>query len=377
LGDFDNRNDLTEVILPDGFMIEEFLAGGFHTFIKGKGKNGEDKLYACGSNLNGQLCLGNNVNRNQWTEAALPTGFKIEQIIVGEHHNFLKGKDVNGEDKLYASGNNFRGQLGLGDTTDRLEWTEVTIPQGFKLDKVVVGAEHSFLQGLGYGYLDKVYASGRNLEGQFGSGDGNSSNEFTEVFMPNGILLEQVMVGGAHSFLKGKDVGGEDKLYGSGFNRQGQLGLGDEMNRKKWTEVLVPQGFSVKKVMAGKAHTLLKVKDMEGQDKLFTSGANIFELGMNKDRNFTEVPRMAQGFDIEDLIAGHAHGLLKGKDANGKNKLYAFGNNYSGQLGLGDNENRRDWTGVSLDKNDWLKRILRDERNREAQAKVGRSIPCI
>ncbi|HJN37392.1 MAG TPA: hypothetical protein QF353_01290, partial [Gammaproteobacteria bacterium] len=33
----------------------------------------------------------------------------------------------NGEDKLYATGDNSAGQLGLGDTTNRDKWTEVPI----------------------------------------------------------------------------------------------------------------------------------------------------------------------------------------------------------------------------------------------------------
>ena len=104
----------------------KLMAGEYHSFLKVT-VGGEDNLYACGWNIFGQLGLGDVRKIAEWTEAPVPKDFTIEQVVVGYRHTFLKGKDVNGEDKLYATGDNSAGQLGLGDTTNRDKWTEVPI----------------------------------------------------------------------------------------------------------------------------------------------------------------------------------------------------------------------------------------------------------
>jgi alpha-tubulin suppressor-like RCC1 family protein len=89
------------------------IAGSNHTFQKGT-VDGQDKLYACGQNKYGQLGLGHTERVNQWTEVTMPKDFMIEQVIAEGQCNFLKGKD-----KLYACGWNCEGQLGLGDRRNR------------------------------------------------------------------------------------------------------------------------------------------------------------------------------------------------------------------------------------------------------------------
>ena len=361
LGDFDNRNDLTEVILPDGFMIEEFLAGGFHTFIKGKGKNGEDKLYASGNNKFGQLALSDNQDRVQWTKVIIPSEFKLEKVIAGGFHTFLKGKDKGGEDKLYASGYNRYGQLGLGDNNDRNEWTEVDLPENFKLEQFVGGGLHSFLKGT-VGGEDKLYAFGYNDYGQLGLGnDERGSHQWAEVDIPRGFRLEQVAAGGAHSFLKGT-VDGEAKLYACGNNASCQLGLGDSRKRNKLTAVDIPQGFSLEKVIAGSNNTFLKGKGVNGEDKLYACGSNHcgqLGLGYTPSRHELTEVTFSDGFKIEQVRAGNIFTFVKGT-VGGEDMIYATGDNDYGQLGLGDRWGRAEWTEVPI-RNMVLKSIVSQE----------------
>ncbi|HJN38413.1 MAG TPA: hypothetical protein QF353_06545, partial [Gammaproteobacteria bacterium] len=180
-----------------------------HTLLLAKTKQGQNKLYAYGKNNYGQLGLGDRRARNEWTEATLPEGLDLEQIIVGYNQSFLKGT-VGGEDKLYACGRNRHGQLGLGDNEDRTEWTEVPLPRGFTIDKVMAGGSFAFLTGKISGQ-DKLYACGGSRWGELGLGDRRARNEWTEATLPEGFKIEEVMAGYYHSFLKGT-VDGEDKL---------------------------------------------------------------------------------------------------------------------------------------------------------------------
>ncbi|HJN37593.1 MAG TPA: hypothetical protein QF353_02315 [Gammaproteobacteria bacterium] len=395
LGNPTARHEWTEVDLPKDFMMETVIVGGAHGFLKGKGVNGEAKLYAVGGNMYGQLGLGNtmtNINENEWTALDIPQGFRLEQVIAGGAHSFLKGKGKDGEGKIYACGANRYGQLGLGDTDSRDNLTKVTMPEGFKLEQVIAEGYHSFLKGKGSDGEQELYTSGWNKDGQLGLGDTTNRNEWTAVDIPPGFRLEKIIVGHYHSVLIGKGVNGEGKIYACGANRYGQLGLGDTTNRDKWTEVTLPDGFKIEKVIAGGDHSFLK-GTVDGEAKLYACGDNQygqlglghseprppFEQGLtrqqmidipdtysaylqgdNKGRNkFTEVP-LPKEFTIEKVIAGDEHSFLKGKGNDGEDKLYATGHNGSGQLGLGDTTNRHEWTEVPI-RNRVLKSIVSQE----------------
>ena len=360
LGDTRDRNEWTEVLVPREFSVEEVIAGK-HTFLKGKGVNGEAKLYACGRNDSGQLGLGDRLDRSEWTEVPLPDGFTIEKVIVGSYHTHLKGKGKDGEGKIYACGANRYGQLGLGDRRGRTEWTEVDLPENFKLEQFVGGGLHSFLKGT-VGGEDKLYAFGYNDYGQLGLGnDERGSHQWAEVDIPRGFRLEQVAAGGAHSFLKGT-VDGEAKLYACGNNASCQLGLGDSRKRNKLTAVDIPQGFSLEKVIAGSNNTFLKGKGVNGEDKLYACGSNHcgqLGLGYTPSRHELTEVTFSDGFKIEQVRAGNIFTFVKGT-VGGEDMIYATGDNDYGQLGLGDRWGRAEWTEVPI-RNMVLKSIVSQE----------------
>ena len=248
------------------------MAGYRHSFLKGKCKDGEDKLYASGNNKFGQLALSDNQDRVQWTKVIIPSEFKLEKVIAGGFHTFLK-VTVGGEDKLYACGKNWEGQLGLGDTTNRAEWTKVPVPQGFSVEKVRTDYMHTFLKGKGKDGEDNLYACGRNWEGQLGLGNTNNRSRWTKVPFPKDFSIEKVIAGGYHSFLKGKGKDGEDKLYACGNNYNGQLGLGNTTDRGQWTEV--PIADLLKKSQEN-------VNDLkQDADVSEASGSSSFSMGLN------------------------------------------------------------------------------------------------
>ena len=178
------------------------VAGDLHTFLYIKGKGGEDKLYATGYNI-GQLGLGDRRNRYKWTEVPLPQDFSIEKVIAGGFHTFLKGKGKDGENQLYVCGNNDCGQLGVGNTNNRSRWTKVPFPKDFSIEKVIAGGFHTFLK-VTVGGEDNLYACGWNIFGQLGLGDVRKIAEWTEAPVPKDFTIEKVMAGYRHTFLKGK-----------------------------------------------------------------------------------------------------------------------------------------------------------------------------
>jgi len=84
---------------------------------------------------------------------------KISRIAVGWYHGLI----LTEKGTLYAQGGNYCGQLGLNDFVKRKEWTRVKkIPEGIK--EVITGLQHSFLLTKD----NKVYATGDNHNGRLG-----------------------------------------------------------------------------------------------------------------------------------------------------------------------------------------------------------------
>ena len=90
--------------------MRQIVCGGFHSFILKE--SGE--LFAFGYNDYGQLGLGDNNNRNEPT--LLMIDKQIRQVVCGwAHHTFI----LKESGELIAFGNNYCGQLGLGDNKSR------------------------------------------------------------------------------------------------------------------------------------------------------------------------------------------------------------------------------------------------------------------
>ena len=129
-----------------------------------------------------------------------------------EHSLILKNDNT-----LWGCGNNNEGQLGLGDTSYRSIFTQVTT-NADDIKKIYCGYNHTLiLKNNG-----TLWGCGYNANGQLGLGDTTNRNTFIQV-TTNTNNIKSVHCGGYHTFILKND----GTLWGTGYNNDGRLGLED------------------------------------------------------------------------------------------------------------------------------------------------------
>jgi alpha-tubulin suppressor-like RCC1 family protein len=330
-----------------------------------------------------QLGLGDTVMRTKPEVLEFLKRLDVSEIALGQQHS-LAIASVPSQDEfgpmmrkglLYAWGDNFVGQLGLGDYTPRA--TPVVIRgclqtdingkcvfdfYDLKIVSVACGAFHS----LAVSDAGVLYSWGWNTKGQLGQGvvytGGNSPTPLVVHALRNqGAFIRRVAGGFAHTVAEGY-ISSVDQsfIWTWGANDKGQLGLGDFVPRSLPTRVqtlLTLNNFPivVQRLLAGLFHTVV----LSTQGDVFTVGLHSSGqlgrcLSSINGATGTCVPLPArvgnsyQSYPTFDRVA-YLSPLARGRFATsiavgslhtaaiegGGGDLFVWGNNDKGQLGLG------------------------------------------
>ena len=202
-------------------------------------------VWSCGRDIYGQLGLGNTGNRSIFTQVTTNVD-DIKSVYCGGYCTFILKNDGT----LWGCGKNSNGQLGLGDTNDRNIFTQVTTNVD-DIKEIYCGQNHTFiLKNNG-----TLWGTGYNGYGQLGLGDTSNRNTFTEI-TNNTNDIKSVYCGSNHTFI----LKNNGTLWGTGHNGYGQLGLKDTDNRTTFTQVII-NADDVKLVDCGSEHTLILEND--------------------------------------------------------------------------------------------------------------------
>ena len=191
-----------------------------------------------GANRKGQLGNG------QFTSSCVPAPIKLLRhrpvisIACGEAHTLAVTIGGN----VFAWGDNSQGQLGVGDSTNRLRPEMVRSLRNALVCDIAAGKQHSMaISPKGW-----LFAFGSNSHGQLGLGEGGEELRYISVptvvekLQPFQVL--KVSCGSAHTLVictKKQDYSQEEVthththtryVYGMGLNSSGQLGLGHTRN---------------------------------------------------------------------------------------------------------------------------------------------------
>jgi alpha-tubulin suppressor-like RCC1 family protein len=202
-----------------------------NNFVYALSSNG--KWFVAGNNSNGQFGLGSTgesfttYQELENFDSVLNSKYNWKKISCG--NNYILAISATAEVALtdtlsayamYGTGLNTSGQLGVGDTIDKLEFTRIP---GEWLD-VECGHSHT-LAISSDGKIYTLLSTGLNLSGQLGLGNTTNTNTFNPVF--TSFELMNIKCGGYSSYVTGSAT----NLLVAGSNQQGELGLGSSTER--------------------------------------------------------------------------------------------------------------------------------------------------
>uniref|UniRef100_A0A8C5M1L0 X-linked retinitis pigmentosa GTPase regulator n=1 Tax=Leptobrachium leishanense TaxID=445787 RepID=A0A8C5M1L0_9ANUR len=241
---------------------------------------------------------------------------KPAYIACGDEHTAL----VTENGKLYVFGSNNWGQLGLGPGNTINKPTCVKELKTEKVKFAACGRNHTLVSTV----QGKIFSSGSNSEGQLGLGDLKERKSFHEIsFFNTHYQIKQLSAGSNTSAALTED----GKLFMWGDNSEGQLGLGNGLTMH--TPQQVNFGKPISWISCGYYHSAFVTQDGE-----------LYTFGEPENGKLGQPPELLAGHKVPQRVSGIS-GKVKMVSCGGghtvavTDKIYTFGLGQFGQLGHG------------------------------------------
>ena len=328
LGDDKERIMFTKVTTNINNDVERVICGAYHTFIL---KN-DGSIWACGNNSNGELGLGDTTARKTFTQVTTNVS-DVKEIVCGYKCTFMLKNDGS----LWACGYNNLGQLGLNDETDRNVFTQVTTNINNDVKQVSCSLCNHVMIVKNDGSL---WACGSNDRYQLGLGSVSDKKIFTQV--TNGVnndVKEVYCTGGV--YISGSDqyngstfiVKNDGGLWAVGYTLNGQLGVnydGANSYIKAFTEVTDNININeVCQIDGGHYSSLL----LKNDGTLWAAGGG----SCRGTENESTLIFIQVDDNVKQVACGYEHTFIIKNDGS----LWGCGENENGQLGLNNNIDKK------------------------------------
>lgn len=313
----------------------QIAAGGEHSCGVANGK-----LYCWGENQYGQLGLNSTNDTAQPQIVPWSNAFNsVTDVSAGANHTCAIAYG-----NLYCWGRNNNGQLGLGDTVDRDVPVRVTFPftPNARVTKVSAGATGTCAIADG-----RAYCWGLNSSQQLADGTTTQRNSPTVVLAAVGALLGKAMTDISMGTTHACAIANSD-LYCWGSNANGRTGLNTTTGNSLPTRVeggtaglpkmngMLPR---VSSVSAGNDFTCAVINSTVSCWGNNANGAT----GRNTTAPSNQlVPALvhgtAGGYFATKVSAGtnHVCALIHGNSSANNGNLWCWGNGADGKLGVGN-----------------------------------------
>jgi len=268
-------------------------------------------VYAWGGNNTGQLGDGTTTERHEPVATGLPAGVQVSKVATEAYGSMALTTD--GE--VYGWGTNQCWQLAVGDPTITGQdpiLLDLNQPVGTRFTDIAAGYTGHRLALTSDG---TVIAWGADSEGQAGNGTEHHYCLYDTVTseLPAGVRATAIAAGYDASYA----VTSDNRLYAWGRNNQGQLGDGTGTDRHSPATVDLPTDAAVLQVVAGRQFAAALAAD----GTVYAWGSNHF--GQLGSTNAPEDPHptpvavpLPSGVDVIQLSAGNYHLLALTTDGS-------------------------------------------------------------
>jgi alpha-tubulin suppressor-like RCC1 family protein len=238
LGDGSTTNHGAPNQLPNGVTFTSLAAGFFHTC----GLTSAGAAYCWGANANGQL--GDSTTVQRPTPVPVQGGLTFTSLTAGALHTC--GLATSGA--AYCWGDNTDGQL--GDSTLDQSIVPVAVVGGHVFKTITAGLSAGFDRTCGLTTDGAAYCWGDNTYGQLGTGD--STQRIAPTPVQGGLVFASLSAGAVETC--GLTSGGTAYCWGdNSTNGGGELGDGTTTDRV--TPTAVAGGLSFTMLSGGFYHT--------------------------------------------------------------------------------------------------------------------------
>ncbi|XP_031486010.1 ultraviolet-B receptor UVR8 isoform X2 [Nymphaea colorata] len=273
-----------------------------------------------GRGEDGQLGHGDAEDRLLPTVLSALNDHEIVSVTSGADHTTAYSETLA---QVYSWGWGDFGRLGHGNSSDVFTPQPIKALQGLKIKQIACGDSHC----LAVTIHGDVQSWGRNQNGQLGLGNTEDSLIPQKIQAFEGISVKMVAAGAEHTAA----VTDDGELYGWGWGRYGNLGLGDRNDRLVPQRVDATDGQKMALVACGWRHTI----SVSSSGRLYTYGWSKYGQLGHGDYEDHLVPHLLEALSndcISQISGGWRHTMALTSDG----RLYGWGWNKFGQVGVGD-----------------------------------------
>lgn len=292
--------------------IRAMACGAEHTLMLTEG----NWVYALGSSADGRLGVGEVAGKS----VRVPTLLKdlcelpVCAVACGAAHSVAITSDGQG----FAWGKGDCGALGRGSSNSERTPQPIKLPAHMRIRQVSCGSRHTALLTITSESKGILLTCGSGDSGQLGTGMRMAQLAMT---VNTEGEVKQVSCGVVHTAYT--TYGG--KVYAMGGNALGQLGTGNKVSARFPTKVRSLEGVFVEKVTCG-SHTAA----LSSKGELYIWGSGPFGEKLFPCRVTTSIP-------FRDVEMGSGFGTA----IDVSKRVWVWGSNAAGELGLGDFRQRK------------------------------------
>lgn len=302
--------------------IKKIEAGMFNSFFI----DSNNSLWGTGENEYGQLGLGTSGNKvSTITKASGPIENEtIVDVAKGQHHTLAL--DANG--KIWVAGFGGHGALGLSNTLDQHTWTKVTT--GAISSETIVQVDAGIYSSFALDSNGKIWTTGKNEYGELGLGHTNQENTWTKI--TTGAIADKVIKTISARFGSfAHAIDSEGNLWGVGDNNDGSVGIGTMGDiQSQWVKATGKiLNENIVKLYSGYYHGFA----LTDKGRVWATGSCWWGcFGMENEDQFSEWTELSIGPENNKIVYFDAGGDFA-RAIDEKGNQFGAGDNLGGSLG--------------------------------------------